>query len=500
MKRKIWFGLAAVLTLAVLGSQMLVYDVAAEDAVVIEGCGLTETSSYSGSISPAPDTYDVYVKLGKPGQTAAVSGHVYSFDGSTACASVGSLEASGDEWRKLGVYSDVNTEGETIFQLSSPVLSNLPDANRPSLLLISQTSPACLPKLECETSINGEMAYIRPSSNSLGQNSLRIVIARDLKQDSVKRVLYYVDNNFMYETKSLQPFDMRSVPYYGHAMTRVVEYESGQTAVLQADVPDDHVDSLPAMIFRLAKRYQNTLILMAVLVGIIVVVRTIRAIVAYGRHRWQWMISHGFVKDEADQPLTEERLRTLRRQQLLSKIYDVGETIVFVGVIIVGIVTIGSIYVGQIASVNGESMVASYQNGQQVFVNKLPVTLASINNSSFIPKRGEVVVAYPGYGASVDAAEAKDEMIIKRVIGLPGEKIVINDGVIIVFNSQYPEGFRPEEGTTWATNVQKDDALDQITIQLNENELFLVGDNRPASIDSRYNGPISADQLIGVVL
>ena len=145
-------------------------------------------------------------------------------------------------------------------------------------------------------------------------------------------------------------------------------------------------------------------------------------------------------------------------------------------------------------------MVASYEDGQKVLVNKLPVTFARINGTGFIPKRGEVVVAHPSYGESMDDAEAKDEMIIKRVIGLPGETVTISNGSIRIFNTEYPDGFDSSTSMTWAANVQADDSLDMITITLAENEIFLVGDNRPVSIDSRFNGPVNTTQLIGVAI
>lgn len=151
-------------------------------------------------------------------------------------------------------------------------------------------------------------------------------------------------------------------------------------------------------------------------------------------------------------------------------------------------------------TINGESMVTSYEDGRKVLVNKLPVTSARINGTGFVPKRGEVVVAHPSYGASMDEAEAKDEMIIKRVIGLPGETVTISNGSIRIFNTEYPDGFDSSTDAAWAANVQADDSLDMITITLAENEIFLVGDSRPVSIDSRFNGPVNTAQLIGVAI
>lgn len=497
MKIKIWFAFILLTTfLSVIVQPPFAHAATSEPAV--DGvCGGETIPYYTGEVQLAADVYDVYVKLGKPGQTAGVTGYVQLDE--TTCLNIGVIDASGSEWRKLGSLEWRETRQATL-QLSSDILVDLPDANRPSFMLVSQVAPVCIPTTECVTAIDGQTAFIRPSSNPLGNNALRVVVASDVTDETIRRVRYYANNDFMYETKTLEAFDMRAVPFYASTMTRVVEYTSGQTAVLQSEVPIDHVDSLGSMLVRTAKKYKNTIVLAAVVTGILLLIYLVKIFVRYRRRRHNWLVGHGFIKEEADLAVTPAQQQQLRRKQLLARSYTIFQTLALVGVGVVSFVLLTTAFVGQVASINGESMVASYEDGQKVLVNKLPVTFARINNTGFVPKRGEVVVAHPSYGASMDEAEAKDEMIIKRVIGLPGETVTISYGNIRIFNTEYPDGFDSSTDAAWAANVQADDSLDMITVTLAENELFLVGDNRPASIDSRFNGPVNTTQLIGVVI
>ncbi len=460
-------------------------------------CTHGAASPYTGVITLALDTYDVYVKLGKAGQSAIVESSVSADGGNGDCQAVGTVMATGNAWNKIGVYQSDGEGSEVLFRLSSEVLTNLPNANRPSLLLVSRTRPACTPAVECETTIDGTRAFIRPNSNNLAANALRITVAKDVNDDNVKQVLYYVNNELMYQTKTLEPFNMQAVPYYGTVMTRVIEYASGQTAVVQNDVPADHTDNLAAMLAREVNKYANTLLFIAITLGVLLLVRLVKALIHFRRQRYYWRMGHGFIKEKIPQYTATQSANW----QLLRRIYMGVEVIVVIGIVVVGLVLVVNTYMGQIATVRGDSMEAAYKNEQKVIVNKLPVTLAHINHRDFIPKRGEVVVARPSYGASVDSAERGGEMMIKRVIGLPGDKVIIRDGEITIFNAAHPDGFNPALNTDWAGFIQPGDNFrDDIVITLNESELFVVGDNRPVSIDSRFNGPISANNLIGVVL
>ncbi len=104
------------------------------------------------------------------------------------------------------------------------------------------------------------------------------------------------------------------------------------------------------------------------------------------------------------------------------------------------------------------------------------------------PKRGDVVVFKSG-------PENGNKYLIKRIIGLPGEQITVDGANTIITDSTHPEGFVLDE--TYIQN--KDERTKKITI-LKENEYFMMGDNRPLSLDSRMLGPITREKIVGRTL
>lgn len=126
-----------------------------------------------------------------------------------------------------------------------------------------------------------------------------------------------------------------------------------------------------------------------------------------------------------------------------------------------------------VARVSGDSMKSTYYDGDIVFVNRLTE-----------PDRGDVVVVN---------REDEGKYIIKRVIGLPGDSIVIDGGRVFVNGEYYPENY------LFLDNYEYDSGLAASTITLGSDEYFVLGDNRPVSEDSREIGPVSKKDIIGVV-
>ena len=81
-----------------------------------------------------------------------------------------------------------------------------------------------------------------------------------------------------------------------------------------------------------------------------------------------------------------------------------------------------------------------------------------------------------------------NEIIIKRIIALPGETIKIQNGKIYINDKEYNDEFA------------YGDTSDYEQVTLGENEYFILGDNRTVSKDSRDIGPVTRDQVIGVVM
>lgn len=130
--------------------------------------------------------------------------------------------------------------------------------------------------------------------------------------------------------------------------------------------------------------------------------------------------------------------------------------------------------------VKGASMEPNFFDHEYLIIDELSYRLRN-------PERGDIVVfRYPN---------DPKQFFIKRVIGTPGETVEIAGGRIKIFNDKYPNGFLLEEDTY----------LDQAftattrTVTLKPSEYFVLGDNRIASLDSRYFGPVTRDAIVGRV-
>jgi signal peptidase I len=128
--------------------------------------------------------------------------------------------------------------------------------------------------------------------------------------------------------------------------------------------------------------------------------------------------------------------------------------------------------------VKGASMQPSYYENEYLIIDELTYRFRD-------PERGETVVFHPPGN--------EGQYYIKRVIGLPGETVEIRDGKMIIFNDTYPNGITLDE-----TYLIEETEGKQRT-QLGQNEYFLMGDNRDASLDSRAIGPIPFKNITGRV-
>jgi signal peptidase I len=140
--------------------------------------------------------------------------------------------------------------------------------------------------------------------------------------------------------------------------------------------------------------------------------------------------------------------------------------------IIAGLVTLALIsYVFRLSQVQGESMLPSLQDGEMTVVNRLIYRMHS-------PQRGDIIV----FMSPVE----KGEDYIKRVIGLPGETLSIENGWVIVNGLKLNEPYLLNK---------PDHSFSQITIPAGH--YFVMGDNRQNSADSRTFDAITRDSILG---
>lgn len=155
-----------------------------------------------------------------------------------------------------------------------------------------------------------------------------------------------------------------------------------------------------------------------------------------------------------------------------------------------------TMFVFQSYQVDGPSMETTLFNNDRLIVWKLPRSWAKITHNTYIPKRGDVIVFTDTRLGQF--GQDPDKQLIKRVIGLPGDKVVVKDGSVTVYNSKNPKGFSPDKTLPYGKVIPTTGMDGQW--QIDKNELFVMGDNRSNSLDSRMFGPIDANNVIGKLI
>ena len=138
------------------------------------------------------------------------------------------------------------------------------------------------------------------------------------------------------------------------------------------------------------------------------------------------------------------------------------------------------VFIGMYA-IPSESMVPTLIKGDRVIVNRLSY---SIGGSV---ERGDVVVFKRPEAAKTNRPDEPEDLV-KRVIALSGQTVEARNGVVYVDGEQIDESYLPADVVT--TNLQ-----DPVTVPTGK--LFVMGDNREHSFDSRSFGPISEDDVEG---
>jgi signal peptidase I len=150
-------------------------------------------------------------------------------------------------------------------------------------------------------------------------------------------------------------------------------------------------------------------------------------------------------------------------------------------------------FVFQQYEVDGPSMESTLQNADRLIVVKLPKSWSELTGHPYIPTRGTIIVF--NEGGLYNAEGVQEKQLIKRVIGLPGDRIVIKNNVVTIYNKQNPNGFDPDKTMAYGKVITTTSGNLDIVVQ--PNNVFVMGDNRPDSLDSRYFGQVPVKNIIG---
>ena len=150
-------------------------------------------------------------------------------------------------------------------------------------------------------------------------------------------------------------------------------------------------------------------------------------------------------------------------------------------------------FVFQSYEVDGPSMQETLQNGDRLIVQKVGKTISEIQNKDYIPPRGTIIIFHKSDGIEFQSG---DRQLVKRVIGLPGERVVVRGGAVSIYNKDHPNGFNPDKGTEYEKNLPST-SPGSVDLTVPEGEVFVMGDNRVNSLDSRIFGTVPSQQIVG---
>ena len=185
-----------------------------------------------------------------------------------------------------------------------------------------------------------------------------------------------------------------------------------------------------------------------------------------------------------DDAETGEAIRADLSEKQRSQMRAVWEWI-FVVVIAIGAAMLIRLFLFQQYYIDGPSMQTTLMPQDRVLVNKMSYKLHDIH-------RGDVIVF------DRVTNEVQHDDLIKRVLGLPGETLEIRSCIVYVDGVQVDEPYlNPEQTSQIEPSARCGSHTDMAPIEVPEDMVFVMGDNRVQSFDSRDFGPIDTDKVRG---
>jgi len=136
----------------------------------------------------------------------------------------------------------------------------------------------------------------------------------------------------------------------------------------------------------------------------------------------------------------------------------------------------------------GQSMAPTLNEGDRLIISKLGKSWSGLMGQNYLPKRGEIVVFHN--------PREEETQLVKRIIGLPGDRIIVSGGRITVITPDAPRGFNFDD----QFNLELDSTVGNVDLIVPPEEVFVTGDNRSpgGSLDSRNElGTVPLNQVVG---
>lgn len=141
-------------------------------------------------------------------------------------------------------------------------------------------------------------------------------------------------------------------------------------------------------------------------------------------------------------------------------------------------------YIAQPFIVRGMSMESTLADGDYVVVDELSYRFRD-------PRRLEIIV----FRTDFLSDQPFGTYYIKRIIGLPGDRVVVDGDQVMIYNQEHPEGLLLDEPYLDPRNPNT--FTSRVDVTLEQDEFFVLGDNRSNSSDSRFWGALAQEHIVG---
>lgn len=142
--------------------------------------------------------------------------------------------------------------------------------------------------------------------------------------------------------------------------------------------------------------------------------------------------------------------------------------------------TLFYLFIASPVQISGVAMTPNYPEGQYWIINRMKYRFS-------LPKRGDIIIFV--------SPKQSDMQLIKRIIGLPGDRISIKSGAVILNDQPYAESYIPQDMKTYGGSFLQDNT----SLTVPDESYFVLGDNRIKSTDSREWGFISRGAIVGAL-